>query len=389
MTTRTLQIGINAYEANVVHRVGSNMYAYQLLCELENQTRQGSDHIGPIEIEKNTRIEWTIYLSRPPCEDFPQERDGWKYKVVSPSVFWTQWRLPLALMTSTTHYDAFVSLGHYAPRFCPFPSAICILDLAYLKFPQFFRKRDLYQLKVWTAYSAKAAKHIFTISQNSKSDIEKEYHKKPSDISIVYPGLQGECIQDLADTSETTLEQWKIKKGKYIVSIGTIQPRKNMIRVIQAFEKMDPTRVAKLVFVGKAGWMTEEFDQAVQSSTRKDDIVVTGYVDERTKYTLLRHAGCSVLVGYYEGFGIPAIESLLYGVTPVVANTASLPEVVGEFGVLVDPYSVDAIQQGLEHAMQNQPNQMQRSRMYEWARQFSWETSAKKMIDIIMEKFGR
>lgn len=379
MSQTVFHIGVNAYEANVPHRVGSNQYAYKLLVELEKQTRG------------NENIVWTIYLSRPPLTDMPQARAGWQYRVVQPSLMWTQWRLPIDLYFGKLKQDVFLSLGHYAPRFCPFPSVVCVLDLAYLKFPQFFRKRDLYQLEKWTEYSVKAAKRVFTISENSKADIQSHYHKAASDIDIIYPGIESVTEKLSQAINPEVLHQYGLKSGRYIVSVGTIQPRKNMISVMHAFEALKATGQyadLKLVFVGKPGWLTQEFDDALNASPNRADMVVTGFVDEATKYGLLKQAACSVLVGYYEGFGIPAVESLLYGITPVVANTASLPEVVGEYGVLVDPYSQDDIARGLAQAIAKQPDTLKRRQMQEWAQQFSWETSATKMLEVLRDKFA-
>lgn len=394
---KQISIGINAYEANVSSRVGSNLFAYKLLCELERQTRTRTESIGPVQVEKDATIDWTIYLPKKPLDDFPSERPGWKYAITPPSFLWTQWRLPLALFLGSRH-DVFVSLGHYSPRFAPSPTVVCILDLAFLKLPQFFREKDLYQLREWTQYSVKKATHIFTISEYSKKDVIEVYQRKPEEITVIFPGVEAKHLDEITKNpdeiqfEQKVLSQYELTPRKYIVSIGTIQPRKNMINAVKAFESLSsnaPIQDTKLVFVGKPGWMTKEFDEALAQSPVKDRIVVTGFVDDDTKYALLRNAGCSILIGFYEGFGIPAVESLKVGVTPVVANTASLPEVVGEFGVLVDPYSIEDIARGVKEAIDDQPGPMLRSQMHEWASKFSWEESAKRMIETLITKFAK
>ncbi len=385
MSASLLSIGVNAYEANVTKRVGSNQYAYQLLCQLEKLTR------NPVG---EWSIDWTIYLPETPVGDMPPERERFHYRIVGPKKMWTQWRLPLALYFSGKPHNVFLSLGHYAPRFSPFPSAICILDLAYLKFPQFFLPKDLYQLREWTRYSVKQARHVFTISQASLLDIKEQYQKRQESISIVYPGVD---IPANLDTelafSTSVLSKFGLTEKKYIVSVGTIQPRKNMITAIKAYEllmqsnQIDPD--CKLVFVGKAGWMTKEFDDAILSSQYKDKITVTGYVTDDEKQAILSKASCSFLVGFYEGFGIPVIESLIHGVRPVVANTSSLPEVAGGFAILIDPYNVQSVANGFSQALLHAPDPMERAQMREWAKQFSWEASGLKMISVLIEKFGR
>lgn len=385
MSVSKISIGVNAYEANVSKRVGSNQYAYKLLCYLEKCTRS---ELG------GTSVEWVIYLPENPVEDMPKERQGYRYVICPPKKLWTQWRLPLELYVHARKLDVFLSLGHYAPRLSPVPSVVCVLDLAYLKFPQFFLPKDLYQLREWTKYSVKQASHVFTISKASQSDIQEKYQKKLEDISIVYPGIEASLVSEIhPQVLLTTLEKFHLKEKRYLVSVGTIQPRKNMITAIHAFEilksknTIDPE--CKLVFVGKAGWMTEEFDDAIEKSPAKDSIVVTGYVDEVEKQAILAAASCSFLVGFYEGFGIPVVESLLHGVRPVVANTSSLPEVSGEFSILIDPYDVNSVANGFAQALAKIPDPMERARMHEWALQFSWETSSQKMLDVLIEKFGK
>ncbi len=388
----SFSIGINAYEANVPKRVGSNLYAFELLHELEIQTRpQESQGVLPTS---QTPISWTIYLPSPPLLDLPQPRPGWEYRVIPPKSLWTQWRLPLELHLTKTKHDVFVSLGHFAPRFCPFPSVVCILDLAFLQFPQFFLKKDLYKLRAWTKYSVKNAKYIFTISERTKLDVEKAYGVLPEQIGIVHPGISSKQnpTQDedpFGSEKDKVLSKYALTKEKYIVSIGTVQPRKNILSAIKAFEKINPTfqDAYSLVLIGKYGWLADEVQQAVDRSPQKERIICTGFVTDAVKNILLKNSSFSFLVGYYEGFGIPAVESLSYGILPVVANAGSLPEVVGEYGVLVDPYSIDSIASGFTKAIQNPPTQLRRRQMMEWAAQFSWKTSSAKMIEILLDKF--
>ncbi|MDQ3239207.1 MAG: hypothetical protein M3P33_01650, partial [bacterium] len=127
-----MKIGIDGNEANVRDRVGSGMYSFQLIKHL---------------YEIDTWNEYIIYLKEPPRIEMPKERKNWKYKTFGPEKLWTQFALPIKLYTQKIKLDVFYSPGHYAPRFCPFPTVVAPLDLAYLKFPEYFKKSDLIQLK--------------------------------------------------------------------------------------------------------------------------------------------------------------------------------------------------------------------------------------------------
>lgn len=366
---KPLRIALDANEANVESRVGSNVFAYKILQQLEMQTRGSSE------------FAFTVYLSGPKQPDFPSERPGWDYKVIIPKVLWTQWRFPLELLLRKNDFNLVLSLGHYAPRFSLIPSVICIMDLAFLHFPQFFRKKDLYQLKNWTGYSAKQAKHIITISENSKLDIMREYGRGPEEVSVVYPGVDEPPAIE-TEREKEILSRFGLEKDKYLIAVGTIQPRKNMINLIKAFEKLQDKQI-KFVFVGKSGWLTMEFEETVAMSPIKDRILVTGYVDEQTKYALLAGAKGNILVGFYEGFGIPPIEGMSVGVAPVVAKTASLPEVVGDLGILVDPYSPDDIARGLQEVLDQKSSSVLKQKFQDRAKGFSWEKSGKKMLEVL------
>lgn len=369
MATRQYVFGVNAYEANVTSRVGSNVYAYHMLCALEELTRADAS------------IEWRVYIPEKPVDDMPKERTGFTYVVIPPKKLWTLWRLPLALYTGKK-LDFFISLGHYAPKFCPCKQAVCVLDLAFLKFPQFFLPKDLYQLENWTRASVRASSHVFTISKSARTDIMQMYGKKNEEITIAYPGVNIASAPKLAQLEQKKseiLSKFGCVDGNYMVILGTIQPRKNILSAIAAYEKVCQTRKKdfKLVLAGKSGWMTDDFTKAVNASPQCENIIVTGFVSEEEKWVLLRYAIASVLVGYYEGFGIPVIESMGLGVKSIVANTGSLPEVVGDYGIRVDPYSVDDIARGMNELLDNPPSTQERSAMVEWAKQFRWIESAK------------
>jgi hypothetical protein len=126
-----MRIGVDGNEANITDRVGSGMYAFQLLKHM---------------YELDTWNEYTVYLKAAPVLDMPRERKGWKYKVIGPEKLWTQFALPLHLLWDANHLDIFFTPGHYAPRFSPIPTVVSVLDLAYLKFPEYFKKSDLMQL---------------------------------------------------------------------------------------------------------------------------------------------------------------------------------------------------------------------------------------------------
>lgn len=366
-------VGIDGNEANIEQRVGSNVYAYELLSALEAYLRE------------NPLFSVKVFLAHDPVSDMPSERNGWEYVVVPHAPYWTQWKLPLALRE---HGDLsfFFSPGHYLPSLSPVPMAATFMDLAYELYPQYFRKKDLYQLKLLSRWSARQAKHLFAISDSTKEDVFRLYEREPSDITVVYPAAEAVKPLSLAKVEEI-LRKLEVSEPS-ILFVGTLQPRKNLIRLVHAFEqlKRDGWK-GKLVLAGKIGWQAEGIMSSVLSSPFQSDILHLGYVSAEEKIGLIQSAECLVLPGLYEGFGIPPLEAIQLGTLPVVSNTSSLPEVVGEDGPMFDPLSEASMVKVLQEvlALSSAEKKQRLEKMKKHAEKFSWEKSAQVVANKITE----
>lgn len=378
---KTIRIAIDGNEANVSNRVGSNVYAFELLKAMEELTRD------------QEKYSFTVLLRQSALSDMPTARDGWQYQVVKPTFLWTQIGLPIYLYLNESKFDVFFTPGHYAPRLSAVPYVSSVMDLAFLKFPDQFEKSDFIQLKNWTTYSVKHAKKVIVISEATKGDVIKIYHKKPSDVEVAYP-----AIEPLPYVYEKTEKQFFAQSGihaPYFLFVGTIQPRKNIIRLVEAFEivcrelignkNKQKQRVPQLVLAGKVGWLADETIQRIKSSPFYEYIIMTGFIDDRLKPALYGNATASVLVGLYEGFGLPPLESLHYGCVPIVSNNSSLPEVVGDAGFLVDPTDTKHIAEALKFALSLKAKQKAqlRKKGREQVKKFSWQTSAEKVLAVL------
>ena len=171
-----MHICIDGNEANVHNRVGSNVYAYEVLRHLETLTRNTNDG------------NWTIVLREPPIADMPPEREGWQYQVVGPKPFWTQLALPIHLYLHKNEFDLFFSPGHYAPFVCPIPTVTTVMDTAYLEFPDHFKPQDLFQLTHWTKKAVSKAKKVIAISKATKRSVIGFYKRAAKDVVVAYPG---------------------------------------------------------------------------------------------------------------------------------------------------------------------------------------------------------
>lgn len=366
MKQNKIRIGIDINEANVIKRVGSNQYAFEIISALHSID--------------NTN-QYTLYSSKPLVDDLPKAKKNWQYKVIPPARLWTQWRLPLELLKDRKDLDVFYSPGHYAPRFSPVPTVVTIMDLAFLLFPNFFKRKDTNQLTSWTRYSIKKASSIIAISKSTKKDIQRYYQTPSEKIVIAYPGFSQQISTKI---NQKVLSKYKLNKD-YILFIGTIQPRKNIERLIQAFDKLKGNH--QLVIAGKKGWIYKDVERTIENSLKKDKIHQLGFVPQNDLVSLIKKASCLVLPGLYEGFGIPPLEAVNLGTIPVVSGTGSLPEVVGENGLFFDPFNPDSISKALQNAIKltQAKKKAHIKQLKTHTKQFSWVSSAKNILEVLHE----
>lgn len=379
-----MTIGINANEANVQHRVGIGQYAFELLKCFKKQ-------ITP-------DLRFRIYLAEEPRADMPGESDGWKYEVLPGRGLWTlttlQWSLIKEKITGKAP-DVFLTLTHYSPLFMPLPSVICIMDLAFERFPKYFKPKDLYQLRYWTRFSVLSAKKIITISQFSKSEINTLYQVPNDKIEVVYPGYDTNRFNDgVAKNNSKRLalkKKYGLEEG-YFVYIGTLQPRKNLVRLVDAFASLQRKNL-KLAIVGmknegRGGWMFETFLSRVKELGLSDRVVLTGYVaDEELPY-LLAESLAYILPSLYEGFGIPPVEAMAIGVPVIVSDNSSLREVCGDSAIYIkDSYNPESIRTAMETLLTMKASEMVASTKLgqDWVRRYNWNTAAKKTLETLYE----
>lgn len=371
-----MKIWIDGYEANVEQRVGSGQYAFEIIRNLEK-----IDQIS----------EYTILLPDQPLNDLPKERIGFRYRVLKPKRLWTRIALPLALYSTKQKPDLFFSPTHYIPRFSPVKVIVSIFDLAYFHFPEFFKKDDLYKLKNWTKYSVANSVAILTISKSTKNDLIKFYGVNSSKITVTYPGFKKEIYKPISDKTKIERIKSKYKTGdNYIIYIGTIQPRKNLARLIEAFasvcktdEKLNLVIVGKTTGAGRQGWMFEDILELPKRLGIEDKVIFTGFVPDSEVNFLLNGALAFVFPTLYEGFGIPVVDAMAAGVPVITSNTASLPEAAGKAALLVDPYSITQIEQAISTITADKALRQKYSKLgLAQAKKFSWEKCAKETLKV-------
>lgn len=371
-----MKIGINGYEAAVPRfgfdkestlpiRVGSAEVCFELLLELE---------------KKDTKNEYIVYLPVKPTADMPQERSNWKYKVVKGKKLWTLTALNKA--ANADKLDVFFNPTHYAPLFLNCPLVISILDVSYKYFPELFKKKDLYKLSLWGKYSVKKATSIITISTSSKDDIMREYGVKESKISVIPVGIK-EIITDKMSKA-SFLDTYSLK-NPYVLFVGTLQPRKNVERLIEAFSKLDNKDI-DLVLVGKKGWQYEGILQAPEKYGVSSRVHFLHDVSNENLPLFYENAVCFVLPSLYEGFGLPVLEAMKYGCPVATSDVSSLPEAGGDAALYFDPEDVDSITSAISKLIDDKSlREKLVKKGYEHIKKFSWEKSAEQVLKVLGE----
>lgn len=233
---------------------------------------------------------------------------------------------------------------------------------------------------------ARKAHRIATVSQFSANDISRTYHVDPSRIDVVYNGV---------NTLFTPATKPEIKKFKelytsgepYFVTVGSIHPRKNVVRTIQAFtwfRRKFPEHKTKLILIGDTYWWNNEMKKTLDGTEFKDDIIFAGRLDDGAMNIAISGALALLYISYFEGFGIPMIEAMRCGTPVLGANVTAIPEIAGKAAFYVDPFSVEDISYGLLR-LATDPQERERLRKLgiEQAKLYSWDESARLLWNSI------
>lgn len=233
------------------------------------------------------------------------------------------------------------------------PMVVTIHDVSWRANRSWFSPRDFIVLTAGTAVTAKRAKRIITPSRHAKGEISRFLGISPENISVTpeaaaphFVPLSPKALEDYP------FGQWSIQRP-YILAVGNLQPRKNLLRLVEAFARVIGSRHMphRLVLAGQTRWRGSEVHAAVRRLGIEDRIVFTGYVPDKDLVHLLGGADLFVYPSLYEGFGLPVLEAMACGTPVVTSNCTSIPEVTGDAALLIDPYSVDELAKAIDRVL--------------------------------------
>ncbi len=290
------------------------------------------------------------------------------------------------------------TLRHVQPDLCHFtnylapvavscPYVVTMYDMTLYIMPRYHRFKKLLLDRTLIPLVARRAGAIVTISESAKADIVRHLRVPAKKVKVV-PGAVSPAFAPVTDPEK--LEAVRTRYGlcgPFILYVGTIEPRKNLVRLMQAFDQLKKRGLPhKLAIVGQPGWQCAPIFAEVERLGLKRDIVFTGYVPFEDIPALYSAAESMAFPSLYEGFGLPVVESMACGTPVVTSNSSSLSEVADEAALLVDPLSVDQIADALHRLHKDEPLREELSRLgRERAAQFTWEASARAALQVYDE----
>lgn len=295
-----------------------------------------------------------------------------------PFLWWFWFHVQVPRVLKSLKADVFVSTDGYIPLNCKIPVVNVIHDLNFEHNPQHLTPLVRWYYRKFFPQYARAATRIATVSTFSKLDIAQMYGIDENKIDVVYNGVSSE-FKSLGLYDKNVIKQKYTSGENYFVYVGSLHPRKNIERLLLAFEqfKQQSTSPMKLVIVGEAMFMAQTIRAVYEKSTAHNDIVFTGRVSNKELAELLGAAFALVYVPLFEGFGIPIVEAFACNVPVITSNTTSMPEVGGEAALLVNPEDVNSIAEAMKE-IANNPKTYER--LQENAKiqlqKFSWDKTA-------------
>lgn len=365
-------IGVDASRATVAHRTGTENYALYLIQEL---------------LALDSPHRWRLYLNQPPPSGWPSPAAATvELRHIPFPRLWTHARLSWEM--SMQPPDLLFVPAHVLPLAHPRHSVVTVHDLGYLYYPEAHTRFQNAYLRWSTHYNARTATRVIADSEATRRDLIHHYHIPEAKIAVVYPGRDESLAPGTDPAALAAVREQYGLAGAYFLYVGTLQPRKNLVRLVQAFERLNLGTLERsevqLVIAGKKGWLYDDLLAEIKRLGLGARVRLPGYVPDADLPALLSGALAFVFPSLYEGFGLPVLEAMACGTPVVCSNAASLPEVAGDAALLVDPLDTDGLAAAMARLASDGGLRAELiERGYRQARRFSWQRCATQVLAVL------
>ncbi|MCL4394600.1 MAG: glycosyltransferase family 4 protein [Chloroflexi bacterium] len=358
-------IGIDASRATGAAPTGTEVYSRELIRSLLAADRENA---------------YRLYTRDHVARDYFGAGSTYSIELLRPRRLWTHLGLSAEVLRHPP--DVLFVPAHVLPLAHPRRSVVTIHDLGQRYFPESYPSlQRLYH--DWAArWNARNAARLFADSDSTRDDVMRMYGVEGGRISVVYPAYDSEQYRPSSLDEQMRAREW-LRIGKdYILALGTVHPRKNYARLIEAFAALDRPDLC-LVVAGRRGWMYEPILERGRSLGIADRVLFLEYVPSDVLPFLVGGAKLLAFPSLYEGFGLPVLEAQGCGTPVVCSMTSSLPEVAGDAALFVDPLDVDAIAGAMERLLSDASLRAKLvSHGFENIKRFSWERSARSALEV-------
>lgn len=266
-------------------------------------------------------------------------------------------------------------------------------DLIFKTFPQGHTQKTIESTEKQFCNIVKQASKIICVSQNTIDDLHRHFNLDQNQTSLVYQGVDKGIFYPM-EQEENCLAQKIIRAkgidGKYILSVGTVEPRKNLENLIYSFNLLKNKKkfTGKLAIIGMQGWMSEGVMTLVQKLDLKNDIVFLGYLTDAELRYFYNNAEVFVFPSFYEGFGFPIVEAFCCGAPVVTSNVSSCPEIAQEAALKIDPYKPSDISEAIEKVLEDSKfRRSLREKGFVRSADFSFRKMAKETLDVYKDVY--
>lgn len=364
-----MKLGIDYREAIKQNKAGKGVVLFELIEEFKN--------VVPGD--------WQIDLLVDEDFDMTGFPDNFQKKIIKWPGLW--WHLR-ATWEVWWKYDVYLALTSFmVPRLSMSKKCVVMVHdlIAFIEeYSTHHNKSALWNERLTAGGAFKTAGKIIVPSRSTKNDLLKMFKVNEDKIELILEGVNKLPVKvDLTNVKK----KYGIT-GEYLFFVSTIEPRKNIVRLIEAFSKLRSENGwnGQLVLAGKKGWYYEEVFAKIQDLNLDNDVIFAGRISDEEKFALIGGAKCLCYPSLYEGFGLPVLEGMVMGVPVVTSNISSLPEVAGDAAIMVDPKNVDEIKEGMARVVSDE--KLAKDLADKGCRQvkkFSWKKAANRLFQVITD----
>lgn len=366
---KDLHIAINAHllsGKDSYRSAGVHQYILHLLRHLGEV--EGGAHFTVLLRAHALTLSWCTSYRSPWPTDNPGVRVLWE-QAVQPIVL-------RRIKADLVHAPVFVG-----PLIAPCPMVITIHDLSFIRFPQLFPSVNRLYLRIMTQLSARRARRLIAVSEHAASESVRLLDVPRDRIDVVYHGVEPRFRPLPPDQVAAFRDQHSLPE-RFVLFVGTLEPRKNLVRLVEAFARVRDGQT-KLVLVGGKGWLYDDLFAQVERLGLNDEVIFAGYVRSEELPLWYNAARALAYPSLYEGFGLPVLEAQACGTPVLTSNVSSLPEAGGEAALLVRPRDVAAIAEALNRLLTDAALRDElRERGLDHAEAFSWPSTARETVRV-------